>query len=164
MSLVVLVSGISLDAAVGMSANSGERLQKGGALSQSGWLTADRSKSSSGNGLRSNLDALGRSDQLWQASIEVTSQKRDESSGPIYKVWNCWRRFSNSWHCAVSWRLLLEPLDESLAVGSSCKDYRMAGRTKGVRHTCPGLSRGRGKARYFAPKGTQGKGGVGRKS
>ena len=60
--------------------------------------------------------------------------------------------------------LLLEPLDESLAVGSSCKDNRMAGRTKGVRHTCPGPSKGRGKARYFAPKGTQGKGRVGRKS
>ena len=35
---------------------------------------------------------------------------------------------------------------------------------KGVRHTCPGPSKGRGEARYFAPKGTQGKGGVGRKS
>ena len=45
-----------------------------------------------------------------------------------------------------------------------CKDDRMAGRTKGVRHTCPEPSKGRGKARYFAPKGTQGKGGVGRKS
>ena len=45
-----------------------------------------------------------------------------------------------------------------------CKDDRMAGRTKGVRHTSPGLSKGRGEARYFAPKGTQGKGGVGRKS
>ena len=49
-------------------------------------------------------------------------------------------------------------------VGSSCKDDRMAGRTKCVRHTCPELSKGRGKARYFAPKGTQGKGGVERKS
>ena len=39
----------------------------------------------------------------------------------------------------------------------------MAGRTKGVRHTSPGPSMGRGEARYFAPKGTQGKGGVGRK-
>ena len=64
----------------------------------------------------------------------------------------------------VSRRLLLEPLDESLAVGSSCKDDRTAGRTKGVRHTCPELSKGRGEARYFAPKGTQGKGEVSRKS
>ena len=64
----------------------------------------------------------------------------------------------------VSRRLLLESLDESLAVGSSCKDDRMAGRTKGVRHTCPEPSKGRGEARYFAPKGTQGKGGVGRRS
>ena len=40
----------------------------------------------------------------------------------------------------------------------------MAGRTKDVRHTCPGPSKGRGEVRYFAPKGTQGKGGVGRKS
>ena len=40
----------------------------------------------------------------------------------------------------------------------------MAGRTKGIRHTCPGPSKGRGEVRYFAPKGTQGKGGVGRKS
>ena len=47
---------------------------------------------------------------------------------------------------------------------SWCKDNRTAGRTKGVRYTCPGPSKGRGKARYFAPKGTQGKGGVGRKS
>ena len=45
-----------------------------------------------------------------------------------------------------------------------CKDDRMAGRTKGVRHTCPGPSKGRGEARYFTPKGTQGKGGVRRKS
>ena len=45
-----------------------------------------------------------------------------------------------------------------------CKDDRTAGRTKGVRHTCPEPSKGRGEARYFAPKGTQGKGGVGRKS
>ena len=44
------------------------------------------------------------------------------------------------------------------------KDDRTAGRTKGVRHTCPEPSKGRGEARYFAPKGTQGKGGVGRKS
>ena len=35
-SLVVSVSDVSLDAAVGMSANSGERLWKGGVLSQSG--------------------------------------------------------------------------------------------------------------------------------
>ena len=40
----------------------------------------------------------------------------------------------------------------------------MAGRTKGIRHTSPGPSKGRGEARYFAPKGTQGKGGVRRKS
>ena len=33
-----------------------------------------------------------------------------------------------------------------------------------MRHTCPGLSKRRGEARYFAPKGTQGEGGVGRKS
>ena len=39
----------------------------------------------------------------------------------------------------------------------------MAGRTKDVRHTSPGPSKGRGKARYFAPKGTQGKGEVGKK-
>ena len=45
-----------------------------------------------------------------------------------------------------------------------CKDDKTAGRTKGVRHTCPELSKGRGEARYFAPKGTQGKGEVGRKS
>ena len=64
----------------------------------------------------------------------------------------------------VGRRLLLEPLDESLMVGSSCKDDRTAGRTKGVRHTCPEPSKGRGEARYFAPKGTQGKGGVRRKS
>ena len=49
-------------------------------------------------------------------------------------------------------------------VQQCCKDNRTAGRTKGVRHTCPEPSKGRGKARYFAPKGTQGKGGVGRKS
>ena len=49
-------------------------------------------------------------------------------------------------------------------MGSSCKDDRTAGRTKGVRHTCPEPSKGRGEARYFAPKGTQSKGGVGRKS
>ena len=55
-------------------------------------------------------------------------------------------------------------MDEFLAVGSSCKDDTMAGRTKGVRHTCPEPLKGRGEARYFAPKGTQGKGGVGRKS
>ena len=40
----------------------------------------------------------------------------------------------------------------------------MAGRTKGVRHTCPEPLKRRGEARYFAPKGTQGKGGVRRKS
>ena len=40
----------------------------------------------------------------------------------------------------------------------------MAGRTKGVRHTCPEPSKERGEARCFAPKGTQGKGGVRRKS
>ena len=40
----------------------------------------------------------------------------------------------------------------------------MAERTKGVRHTCPEPLKGRGEARYFAPKGTQGKGGVGEKS
>ena len=162
-SLVVSVSGISLDAAVRMSANSGERLWKGGVLSQSDWLTADRSKLSSGNELRSNPDISGRLDQLWQASIEATGRKRGESSGPICKVQNCWRTFSNSWHCAFGWRLLLEPLNEFLVVGSSWKDDRMAGRTKGVRHTSPGPSKGRGKARYFAPKGTQGKGGVRRK-
>ena len=33
-----------------------------------------------------------------------------------------------------------------------CKDAKMAGRTKGVRHTCPELLKGRGEARYFAPK------------
>ena len=44
------------------------------------------------------------------------------------------------------------------------KDDRTAGRTKGVRHTSPELSKGRGEARYFAPKGTQGKGEDGRKS
>ena len=33
---------------------------------------------------------------------------------------------------------------------------------KGVRHTCPGPSKGRGEARYFAPKGTQDKEGVGK--
>ena len=44
-----------------------------------------------------------------------------------------------------------------------CKDDKTAGRTKGVRHTSPGPSKGRGKARYFAPKETQDKGGVGRK-
>ena len=47
---------------------------------------------------------------------------------------------------------------------SQCKDDRTAGRTKGVRHTCPEPLKGRGEARYFAPKGTQGKGGVGKKS
>ena len=45
-----------------------------------------------------------------------------------------------------------------------CKDDRTAGRTKGVRHTCPEPLKGRGEARYFTPKGTQGKGGVGKKS
>ena len=45
-----------------------------------------------------------------------------------------------------------------------CKDGGMAGRTKGVRHTCPEPLKGRGEARYFAPKGTQGKEGVRRKS
>ena len=45
-----------------------------------------------------------------------------------------------------------------------CKDNRTAGRTKGVRHTCPEPSKERGEVRYFTPKGTQGKGGVGRKS
>ena len=49
-------------------------------------------------------------------------------------------------------------------MGSSCKDGGTAGRTKGVRHTCPEPLKGRGEARYFAPKGTQGKEGVGRKS
>ena len=49
-------------------------------------------------------------------------------------------------------------------MGSSCKDDGTAGRTKGVRHTCPELLKGRGEARYFTPKGTQGKGEVGRKS
>ena len=34
-----------------------------------------------------------------------------------------------------------------------CKDDRTAGRTKGVRHTCPGLSKGRGEARYLPLKG-----------
>ena len=48
--------------------------------------------------------------------------------------------------------------------GPQCKDCRMAGRTKDVRHTCPELSKGRGEMRYFVPKGTQGKGGVRRKS
>ena len=47
---------------------------------------------------------------------------------------------------------------------AQCKDDIMAGRTKGVRHTCPEPLKGRGEARYFAPKGTQGKGGVGKKS
>ena len=32
--------------------------------------------------------------------------------------------------------------------GNHCKDDRMAGRTKGVRHTCPGPSKGRGEVRY----------------
>ena len=64
----------------------------------------------------------------------------------------------------VGRRLLLEPLDESLVVGSSCKDAKMAGRTKGVRPTCPEPLKGRGEVRYFAPKETQGKGGVRRKS
>ena len=50
------------------------------------------------------------------------------------------------------------------ADGSRCKDAKMAGRTKGVRPTCPELLKGRGEARYFAHKGTQGKGGVRRKS
>ena len=45
-----------------------------------------------------------------------------------------------------------------------CKDDRMAGRTKGVRHTCPEPLKERGEVRYFTPKGTQGKGGVGKKS
>ena len=49
-------------------------------------------------------------------------------------------------------------------ISDCCKDGGMAWRTKGVRHTCPELLKGRGEARYFAPKGTQGKGGVGRKS
>ena len=40
----------------------------------------------------------------------------------------------------------------------------MAERTKGVRHTCPEPLMGRGEARYFTPKGTQGKGGVRKKS
>ena len=48
--------------------------------------------------------------------------------------------------------------------GVCCKDDKTAGRTKGVRHTCPEPLKGRGEARYFAPKGTQGKGGVGKKS
>ena len=48
--------------------------------------------------------------------------------------------------------------------GPQCKDCRMAGRTKDVRHTCPEPSKGRGEMRYFVPKGTQGKGGVRRKS
>ena len=48
--------------------------------------------------------------------------------------------------------------------GRQCKDDRMAERTKGVRHTCPEPLKGRGEARYFAPKGTQGKEGVRRKS
>ena len=43
-----------------------------------------------------------------------------------------------------------------------CKDDRTAGRTKGVRHTCPEPLKERGEVRYFASKGTQGKGGVGR--
>ena len=45
-----------------------------------------------------------------------------------------------------------------------CKDDRMAGRTKDIRHNCPELLKGRGKVRYFTPKGTQDKGGVGKKS
>ena len=53
---------------------------------------------------------------------------------------------------------------QSLMERPWCKDDRIAGRTNGVRHTCPEPSKGRGEARYFAPKGTQGKGGVGRKS
>ena len=40
----------------------------------------------------------------------------------------------------------------------------MAGRTRGVRRTCPGPLKERGEVRYLAPKGTQGKGGVRRKS
>ena len=50
------------------------------------------------------------------------------------------------------------------SISARCKDGGTAGRTKGVRHTCPELLKGRGEARYFAPKGTQGKGGVRRKS
>ena len=38
------------------------------------------------------------------------------------------------------------------------KDNRMAGRTKSVRHTCPGPSKRGGEVRCFAPKGTQGRG------
>ena len=60
------------------------------------------------------------------------------------------------WHIDQAVFIALKP--------RQCKDDRTAGRTKGVRHTCPGPSKGRGEARYFAPKGTQGKGGVGRKS
>ena len=56
------------------------------------------------------------------------------------------------------------PLSPPSPSAKRCKDNRTAGRTKGVRHTCPGPSKGRGEARYFAPKGTQGKEGVGRKS
>ena len=56
------------------------------------------------------------------------------------------------------------PFGQVSFIGYHCKDDRTAGRTKGVRHTSPGPSKGRGEARYFAPKGTQGKGGVRRKS
>ena len=57
----------------------------------------------------------------------------------------------------------LHPLIHS-CTSCRCKDDKTAGRTKGVRHTSPGLSKGRGEVRYVTPKGTQGKGGVGRKS
>ena len=53
---------------------------------------------------------------------------------------------------------------QALSFWKRCKDNRTAGRTKGVRHTCLEPLKERGEARYFAPKGTQGKGGVGKKS
>ena len=88
-------------------------------------------------------------------------------------------------HYAVLWSLVWEhqARGQGKAVSWSCREcskrqqskvFKSGGHedgvkmieqlTKGVRHTCPGPSKGRGGARYFAPKGTQGKGGVGRKS
>ena len=60
--------------------------------------------------------------------------------------------------------MLFGPAPQLKHLVKRCKDNSTAGRTKGVRYTCPGPSKGRGEARYFTPKGTQGKGGVGRKS
>ena len=74
----------------------------------------------------------------------------------------------DTFHTNIKQVIILEPGStfnvEYNKLDARCKDDRMAGRTKGVRHTCPELLKGRGEARYFAPKGTQGKGGVGRKS